>query len=336
MSLRSSQAVLTWLLWSAALGACDKPNSPAREPLARVVEPTHPFGDLTEGTVVEHAFTVENVGHNPLSLSLLRGSCGCSLLELSPPKVMPGQQAVATVRLETQQLAGAIRREVRLAATSGAAHQELVLGVEGDVQPLLVVSPSPLHFGEVGLDNSPSLFVDIAPAQGLEVVIESVSVADDRFRLEPIEASQPNHYQANLTLLPTDQEADIETALHISIKGTSQHTLKRTVRARVRGDLLSAQNLFLERRGGEFKPRDIPITSRTGRRTRLLSATDSSGALRLEVVDDETPHALVRATVSHPGRSYSPAVSGQIEIKTSNPKQPRLVIAYILAEEMRH
>ena len=56
-------------------------------------ETSHNFGDITQGEKVMHSFDFENVGSEPLILSDVRTTCGCTAPEWPREPIAPGEKA---------------------------------------------------------------------------------------------------------------------------------------------------------------------------------------------------------------------------------------------------
>lgn len=60
------------------------------------------FGEVKEGTLVEHTFTFTNAGKVPLIISDARSTCGCTVPEWPEEPVPPGEQGRIRVRFNTE------------------------------------------------------------------------------------------------------------------------------------------------------------------------------------------------------------------------------------------
>jgi len=60
------------------------------------------FGEVQEGTLVEHTFTFKNTGEVPLIISDAWSTCGCTVPEWSEEPVPPGKQGRISVRFNTK------------------------------------------------------------------------------------------------------------------------------------------------------------------------------------------------------------------------------------------
>lgn len=56
-------------------------------------ETSFDFGDITQGDKVEHIFEFENTGSEPLILSDVRTTCGCTAPEWPRGPVVPGEKS---------------------------------------------------------------------------------------------------------------------------------------------------------------------------------------------------------------------------------------------------
>lgn len=56
-------------------------------------EKSYNFGDITQGDKVEYTFAFENTGNEPLILSDVRTTCGCTAPEWPKEPIAPGAKA---------------------------------------------------------------------------------------------------------------------------------------------------------------------------------------------------------------------------------------------------
>jgi len=58
---------------------------------------THDFGKIPQGKPVTHVFTFTNVGTDPIIISEVKPSCGCSVAEFTKTPVKPGETGTISV-----------------------------------------------------------------------------------------------------------------------------------------------------------------------------------------------------------------------------------------------
>jgi hypothetical protein len=88
-------AILAFLVLfvSAAFAQEAKPQAPvikADGPVLTLEKDTHDFGDIFQGDVVEHTFKFTNTGNQPLLITNIQTSCGCTTPTWPRDPIMPG------------------------------------------------------------------------------------------------------------------------------------------------------------------------------------------------------------------------------------------------------
>jgi len=61
---------------------------------------SHDFGKLKRGVPVTHHFEFTNVGSEPIIITEVRSSCGCSVPEFSKTPVKPGEKGKISVKFD--------------------------------------------------------------------------------------------------------------------------------------------------------------------------------------------------------------------------------------------
>ncbi|WP_307726868.1 DUF1573 domain-containing protein [Parapedobacter pyrenivorans] len=84
-------AVLVAFVCTAAVG---QQNSKAE---FKFDKETYDFGKIPQGDPVTHVFTFENVGSEPIIISEVKPSCGCSVAEFTKTPVKPGEKGTISV-----------------------------------------------------------------------------------------------------------------------------------------------------------------------------------------------------------------------------------------------
>lgn len=87
---------------------------------------THDFGQVTEGTVVSHTFEFTNKGKEPLILTAVQPTCGCTVPNDWPKDpIMPGGRGKISVSFNSTGRVGNNTKVIRVvsnAANDGADH----------------------------------------------------------------------------------------------------------------------------------------------------------------------------------------------------------------------
>ncbi len=91
----------------------------------------HDYGNITKGANGECTFTFKNEGNEPLLLSSVTSSCGCTVPTWTKDPIMPGQTGTIKVRYDTNRLGG-INKSITVVSNSVPNNRE-VLRITGNV-----------------------------------------------------------------------------------------------------------------------------------------------------------------------------------------------------------
>lgn len=105
----------------------------------------HDYGTVTKGGNGDCEFTFKNTGKEPLILSNVRSSCGCTVPSWTREPVLPGKEGSIKVRYATSRV-GMINKSITV--ESNAKNSPVILKIKGNVievpgseGPEKVVSP---------------------------------------------------------------------------------------------------------------------------------------------------------------------------------------------------
>lgn len=96
-------------------------------------ETEHNFGDINQGDKVEHVFTFENSGNEPLILSNVTTTCGCTASDWPREPVAPGETAKIKVTFNSTGKMG--RQNKVVTVLSNAENAQERVKMVGNVLP---------------------------------------------------------------------------------------------------------------------------------------------------------------------------------------------------------
>lgn len=107
-------------------------QAPANGPKIEFAALEHNYGQIQKGGDGNCAFTFTNEGTEPLILSNVRASCGCTTPSWTKEPVMPGQTGTIKVKYNTNNVGGFTKT---ITVTSNAVNNpRVVLKIKGNVQ----------------------------------------------------------------------------------------------------------------------------------------------------------------------------------------------------------
>ena len=98
---------------------------PENGPKIQFVESSFDFGDIEQGDVVEHTFAFENIGNQPLVISNVMTTCGCTAPSWPREPLAPGQKSELTVKFNSRGKIG-IQNKVITIVSNGVNQRERI------------------------------------------------------------------------------------------------------------------------------------------------------------------------------------------------------------------
>lgn len=90
----------------------------------------HDYGTIYQNADGNSEFTFTNKGDQPLVLSSVRSSCGCTVPQWPKEPILPGQSGVIRVTYDTKRI-GTISKQVTV--LSNATESQVTLNIKGNV-----------------------------------------------------------------------------------------------------------------------------------------------------------------------------------------------------------
>jgi hypothetical protein len=167
----------------------------------------HNFGNIKEeGGVVEHDFVFKNTGTEPLLLTNVRSSCGCTVPEWSKEPIAPGESGSVKVTFNPLRRPGAFRKSITV--QSNAKQSTVVLYIVGMVEPKpkTIADEYPIEMGPIRLSTN---HLSVARIKNNETKTASINVLNGSDRSVTITIpDSPEHITFHVnpeTLLPNQK-----------------------------------------------------------------------------------------------------------------------------------
>ena len=96
-------------------------------------EPSFDFGKIKKGDVVEHIYEVTNTGKNPLIISSVQPTCGCTVPDYTKDPILPGQKGKITLKFDSASFDGLVSKQAEVYAN--VEKSPIVISFSADIQP---------------------------------------------------------------------------------------------------------------------------------------------------------------------------------------------------------
>ncbi|MFH0945172.1 MAG: DUF1573 domain-containing protein [Planctomycetota bacterium] len=198
------------------------PSPAAVEPGIVAPEPVGDFGELLEGEIRTHEFTLRNEGNRPFRIVGMRPECGCVVAQFqdSNGSVMtpepgtrsqavtlarlgPGEECRVLIELNTTNQGTGNLNKGALIDTDDPNHKEIRLTVRARLQRAFIVEPPAVQFGTLvrGETVTRQVIIRSAGAEDLELVdFENLPPYLKATRTRLTDEEGRPYYQVDLTL----------------------------------------------------------------------------------------------------------------------------------------
>ncbi len=153
---------------------------------------THDFGDIKEdGGKVTHNFSFTNTGNQPLVITNVRPSCGCTSSDYTKEPVMPGQKGFVSATFNPQSRPNKFSKSI--AITTNSTPPSSTLRIIGNVIPkqLTIEDEYPRQLGNLRLKTNHLALMKISVNEVKEGELEMVNTTSEPLNLDF--RNVPNH-----------------------------------------------------------------------------------------------------------------------------------------------
>jgi hypothetical protein len=127
-----SLALLVTFGWNAMSQETTLTPANPNAPVISFEQSEHDYGTIYQNGDGNYTFVYSNNGKEPLILSRVKSSCGCTIPKWSRTPLMPGQTDSINVQYDTKRL-GSFNKTITV--TSNATVTDVVLKIKGQVIP---------------------------------------------------------------------------------------------------------------------------------------------------------------------------------------------------------
>jgi hypothetical protein len=171
--LRRIVAILATVLLEGMNGSISAASPASAGPLARVDEPAHDFGEITQGAVVRHTFVLQNAGTADLTIARVQPTCGCTAAAPTRTVLAPGESTGIEVAYNSANQKGPQHKRIGV-FTNDPRAPELTLTLTAIVIAELDASPDRVFIKGMSPGETRREKVTIRNAGRRDLVIQNV------------------------------------------------------------------------------------------------------------------------------------------------------------------
>lgn len=282
----------------------------------------HDFGEIREGENVKHAFRFRNTGAEPVTISRVQASCGCTAALASAETIAPGAEGEIGVEFRSKGHPGRANKAITVYSNDPEQPQRR-LALKGVVRADAELDPPFLNWGPIRQGQERRDRVRLRLEPGIEV-----KGVDSSSPLLAAEAAEEDG--ARFVRLALSAEAPLGPfAARVAVRTTSETRPELTlaVNARLQGDAeVTPEGIsFGAVRLGAQERRTVRIQHLDGKAFSILGVTTTSPTILAEA-EPVGPPGAYEIVVRNAVADAQGSIRGEVRVRTDLPKQPEIVI----------
>jgi hypothetical protein len=134
--MKKISSLIVMFVLGSLLFAQNAPTAPASKkdgPNIQFKDDLHDFGKIKEGIIATYDFVFTNTGSQPLLLTDVRPSCGCTTPEWPREPIQPGKTGIIHVKYNSAGRPGNFNKSITV--VTNIPDKTLVLFIKGNVEP---------------------------------------------------------------------------------------------------------------------------------------------------------------------------------------------------------
>ncbi len=208
---------------------------PARSAPALVVEPNEFDVGIVEGdTTVAIRYILKNAGTEPLRITEIRPSCGCTMISLADSLLSPGRSAPLAGTFSTRKIEGPVVKTIIL-TTNDPARPRAVLLLKGWVQRALTLDRTTVRFPDAAPGEMLEETVLLRPGRGHDLSELKIEADPHLFRHYVTDGEREGDRLLHITLLPQKEAMMIDRAVTVRTAIEGRELTEIRVLAHIQG-----------------------------------------------------------------------------------------------------
>lgn len=292
---------------------------------------SHDFGTVAKASAQQHVFRFTNTLEGDLQLSSIRASCGCIKPKILTQVVKPGETAEVLIDFDTKNFEGQRAATATLGLQRRNPHSEyaeIQFSIKGMIRRDVVIDPLTVDFGTVVYGAGIQRLVTVKYAGNPAWTVENVSSSNPSIEVAFEETRRDRNtgrvdYQIQLTVKPDAALGSINDHLLVTTSDLNNQNIRVPLLGHVKQAIQAAPvQLGLLTLG---QPLEKSIVIKGDKPFEILGVDHKHQQITFKKPEGQKTLHLLQYTVD---TSKAGLLNDSIIVKTSDPNQPEIVIAF--------
>jgi hypothetical protein len=205
--------------------------------------------------------------------------------------------------------------------------------MSGEVVVDVKMTPKRVNMGELRKGEKATGKFDLEVTEKDETKIASVTIEDERFSLKRTSGNDTEGGSFEVEFRGEKELGRIRSEVIVATTGETPAEFSIPVSVNVVANLRYTQRLRFTKRKGEYRPRNLDISMRSGERVEVKKIKDPAGLLKWTV--EETTNGRARVHIEVDEAKLGEGAIGQkntLTVHTNDREQPKVEIEYTILE----
>ncbi|MEE2737933.1 MAG: DUF1573 domain-containing protein [Planctomycetota bacterium] len=286
----------------------------------------HSFGTVARAADARFAFRIRNVYRQPVRISKIKKSCGCTSASADQTLLEPGQETYLRVVFDTRKFVG--KKESAITVSfNRPARAEVTLRISGYIRKDLVINPGGAQFGSIAQGEGARKLITIQYAGRSNWAIEEVVSRNPFLEASLTPLSQRGgriDYELTIRVLPDAPTGYLRDQVWLRTNDRKRENVPVRVEAKIEPSVVvNPANLFL----GVLKPGDkvtrpVVIRARQPFRVTGLEQIEGADSFRIEIpLELKAVHVI---PVTFTANDIEGRLAGRFRVLTDLKEHPEL------------
>lgn len=216
------------------------------------------------------------------------------------------------------------------------AQKNLILEIKGEILVDVMVEPRSLSFRQLAKGQEATVVFTVKAGEPERIKIGALKLDDPRFELKMVSGDLAAESKWELKFKGAAEIGSIQAKIVVEYAAEGPQTYEIPIHASVVGDLQYVRSLhFGKSKTGEFRERELRLSSRSGKNVKILKVEDPDGLLKIDLATAEGNPAVIKAQVADPGKDYSKPDQHTLKVTTNSADEPVVEVGYIISDRVR-
>ena len=302
-------------------------QSNSTRPVIEIQSSEYNFGTVSEGTGVQHEFTINNKGNADLIIQRVIAGCGCTAAAVINQAIAAGSETKLNVTFDSKGMSGDQEKLIRV-YSNDPENPISTVKLTGNVYLEVNAQPANVVFNDITRGQSEPLNkeVRIQANEKSNVTIGDIKSFSKYIRIENVQGGEKQK-KFNVVLDPNLPLGDFRERIVVNLSGYSRANLNMPVYANVKGQLQVTPTAisFGIISGNEKIIRKVIVENKSDKNYILKSVESNSDAISTKI-EEQKPGKVYAVIVSLDPKKINTDLRAELDFKAETLLDEKIII----------